>query len=98
MYRGDSIDSRTSPYEIVQIRQSSEAVRNHEYATANDNENPQNQLENRSDYVVSNYPDGQKDSYEEVIVKTKLPSGYTELDQTKREKDGNTTYQKLVKE
>ena len=95
LYRGDSIDSRSSPYENVQIRQSSEAARNHEYATANDNENPQKLLGNRSDYVISHFAE-EKHSYEDVIVKTRSHHEYTELDQTKRGKNDNTTYQNLI--
>ena len=86
------IPADESSYELVPDSSPSvyaELKRNQE----NTNDNTyQKLLKPASDYVIP----AENHSYEEV-GKKKSPPEYTELDQTKREKDDSASYQKLLK-
>ena len=71
-----------------------ELNRNREDENEND-KTYQKLLKHDSDYVIPNDGDGEP-SYEEV-GKKKTPPGYTDLNETKRVKDDDEAYQKIVK-
>jgi hypothetical protein len=89
------IDDGTAPYEEVQI--SPPSVYAELYRNQHDGNDHlyQGLIKRDSDYVIPAHTKAEP-SYEEV-GKKKSPSGYQELDITKRVQDDGAYYQKLIK-
>ena len=93
--RGVPVDDETTPYEEVQNSSSSAYAELNRNQNANADNTYQKLVKRDSNYVIPNHDD-EEPSYEDV-EKKKSPPGYTDLNETKRVKDDDEGYQKLVK-